>query len=634
MYRRRRLRAGIGSRRARTVGGERGRRGVGRRRTGGIGRTRRGGREGRVEVGMGGNRVHVPIEGWMRTREHDLGWGRRYDGVTMVMLGVVRRVSTRVHAYSTGYMGGDAHRQRFMGYLSRFTFGIRRRVTADNRVQLYRGWEGVGVCSYRLINFWYTRRQANKAARKAMVVNRRGDRARGRGRARYMEEYGARGYGARRAMGPTEEVVGGMRRRKGRRRLGGAMGKSAQRGLQVWLPDAMEGPTPVSALIHAATIVTAGVYRMARRSPIREYTEGGREIQTVMRGRGGMTARYAGTVGVVQNDRKRVIAYSTCSQLGYMRSGCGRGGYEVGLAHLGNHARYKGRLFRGAGGRIHGMGDEQDRRGMGGRGRRFPRSYGRMRVGSMALMGRPYRTGYYSKDVRREFAYGSYGRIGQGVYGRRGRAGGCTGYYSRRRRQRGFQGEPAGKRQRYGEAHDVPRKRGRPLGVLGLGARMGGWFGKDRFIGQGTGYWGQARFTHPEHRRWDEAEIRARIPKNRPIVLGGLGLVGGVYGYGQRGRARYERKRERKGVYVFLSKKWFMDKRYAEVVGARVREVGHDVTYSGRDRGRYERLGSYGRGERRYRLGKGTQTRQTGELGGYRTGRINGFVRRRVRGAR
>ena len=628
MYRRRRRRTLGGARRARTVGQGRGRRGVGRGRTSVVGRNRLRARKGRTEVGRSGNSVRVPRGGWIVTREHNLIWGRRYDSVTRVIRVVVRTVSRRVHTYSTEYIGGDAHRQRFIGYLSLFTFGMRRLVTADNRVQLYIGWEGVGVCSYRLINYWYTRRQANKAALKAIVVNRRGDRARGRGISRYVERYGGVGYGELRGRGPLEEGEERRRRRESRRIFGGAIGKSAQRGLQVWLPDAMEGPTPVSALIHAATMVTAGVYRLVRRSPVREYTPGS---GTVVRVLGGRTARYAGTVGVVQNDRKRVIAYSTCSQLGYIISGCGREGYEVAIGHLANHARYKGRLFLGAGAVIHGMGDEQDRRGRGGRVRVRPRSYGRMRTGSLALIGRPYRTGYYSKDVRRERAYGSYTRQGQGVYSRRTRAAVCTAYYSIRRRHRTFQGEVGGKRKRYEGVGEAPRKIARPMMVLGVGAVSGGWRTKDRRMGRGTGYWGQGVYTHVDGRRRVEAENRGRVEKRRPVRRAGRGGRVARVGYEERGRERYERKRSRKGRYGFRNKKWYIDKRYIERVGSRVREKGHERTYKGRDRGRYERVGGSGLGERRYVRGKKTKGRHTGERKVYTTWRVKGRRRRRRR---
>ena len=579
--------------------------------TGRVGRARRRARKRRSEVAEGEQLCRVPRGKWMVTMEHKVAWGLLVDSVTAVMMVVVRTVSRRVHMYSTEYMAGDAHRQRFLSYLSRFTFAMRRLVTADNRVQLYRGWEGVGVCSYRLINFWYTRRQANKSARKAMVVNRRGDRARGRGRCRRREHYGVLAYGERRGRATVsrDEGNGGRRRREARRRFGGAMGKSAQRGLQVWLPDAMEGPTPVSALIHAATMVTAGVYRMARMSPRREYTEG---VGTVVMVRGGRTARYAGTVGVVQSDRKRVIAYSTCSQLGYMFSGCGRSAYDAAMGHLGNHARYKGRLFRGAGSVIHGMADEQDRRGRGGTRKTRPWTYGTMRVGSRSLMGMPYRTGFYSKDLRLERAYGSYTGTGHGVYGRRTLAARCTAFYSVRRRQRGFQGEAGGKRKTYQGRGEAPRKMAMAMALLAVGAVRGGWRTKDRRLGMGTSYWGQGRVIHSDSRRRREAEERPRRWKRLPMVRAFTVAAVARRSYQQKGRERYEWKRQRKRRYTFRSKKWYMDKRYVEMAAAVV-ESGQDQTFRGRDRGRYERRGGSGLGERRHRRASQSKGMHSGE---------------------
>lgn len=625
--------------RRRTLGGSltgrrggywRGRRGVALVTTGSVGRARRRARKGRSEVAEGEQVWRIPRGKWIVTMEHKVSWGLLVDSVTSVIIVVVRTVSRRVHMYSTEYIAGDAHRQRFISYLSRFTFAIRRLVTADNRVQLYRGWEGVGVCSYRLINFWYTRRQANKSARKAIVVNRRGDRARGRGRCRRREHYGVLAYGERRARASLSGIETGnslRRRREARRRFGGAMGKSAQRGLQVWLPDAMEGPTPVSALIHAATMVTAGVYRIARMSPRREYTEG---IGAIVMVRGGMTARYAGTVGIVQSDRKRVIAYSTCSQLGYMFSGCGRSAYDAAMGHLGNHARYKGRLFRGAGSVIHGMGDEQDRRGRGGSRRFRPWTYGTIRIGSRSLIGIPYRTGFYSKDLRLERAYGSYDSIGHGVYGRRTLAARCTAFYSVRRRQRGFQGEAGGKRKTYEGRGEAPRKMALAIGRLGIGAVRGGWRTKDRRLGMGTSYWGQGRVIHGDGRGRREAEERPRRWKRLPIVL--AFSVAGIArrSYDTKGRERYEWKRQLKGRYTFRSKKWYIDKRYVEIAAAIV-ESGHEQTFRGRDRGRYERRGGSGLGERRQRRATETKAMHTGERKVYMAWLVKGRRMRRRR---
>jgi NADH-ubiquinone oxidoreductase chain 5 len=359
------------------------------------------------------------------------------------MLVVVTRVSTLVHRYSIEYMRADPHQERFMTYLSFFTFCMRILVTADNRVQRFVGWEGVGLCSYLLINFWYTRVQANKAAIKAMRVNRVGDFGLALGRTVRYAEFGAVDYATIFARAPRAQdttVTGRDVRGRGsvrvvnrvaRRRFVGAVGKSAQLGLHTWLPDAMEGPTPVSALIHAATMVTAGVFLRARCSPRREYAP---EAMEVVARFGAMTAFFAGTVGRVQNDRKRVIAYSTCSQLGYMVFACGRSGYAVGVFHLANHAMFKALLFLSAGSVIHAMADEQDVRRMGGRVRLLPRTYAMFRIGSRALMGFPFRTGFYSKDVILEVAYGTYTRVGHRAYALGAAAAFCTAFYSVRLR--------------------------------------------------------------------------------------------------------------------------------------------------------------------------------------------------------
>jgi proton-translocating NADH-quinone oxidoreductase chain L len=625
MYRRRRRRPLIGGRSARIGGKRRGRSGSVRRTTGRVLRTRRRSRGGRYEVGRNGNVVKRERGVWMESSRYRVKWGLRYDSLTVVMCVVVTRVSSMVHRYSIEYMGGDAHQTRFMSYLSRFTFGMLRLVTADNRVQRFVGWEGVGVCSYLLINFWYTRIQANKAAIKAMLVNRVADIGLALGRRRRYEKRGSREYGRVCSAGQRREEKD--RERVGRRRRVGAAGKSAQRGLHTWLPDAMEGPTPVSALIHAATMVTAGIFLMGRCSPLREYAPNRRKVVTR---RGGMTAFYAGTIGLVQNDRKRVIAYSTCSQLGYMRRGCGLSAYDVAVFHLANHARFKALLFLSAGSVIHAVGDEQDMRRMGGRARRRPRTYGMMRRGSVALMGFPFRTGYYSKDVRLEVAYGSYGWTGHvghwlGTSGAR-----CTGFYSMRLRHRTFRGEPNGHRKVYEGGHDAPLRMARPRRRLGVGSVIGGWRRKDRRIGVGTPFWGQALYTHADGRVMLEAEFRPSYVKRGPVRVGRLG--------GSRGRGRYERKgkevygmkRQRKERYGYRNKKWYFDKVYTERVSVNVRDIGYKRRYKGVDRGVIERRGPGGVSKERYRKGKGVVERQTGEVYHYTGWMVYGILRRRV----
>ncbi|RYF96749.1 MAG: NADH-quinone oxidoreductase subunit L, partial [Caulobacteraceae bacterium] len=315
--------------------------------------------------------------------------------------------------YSVGYMSHDATPARFFAYLSLFTFMMLMLVTADNLVQLFFGWEGVGLASYLLIGYWYDRESANRAAMKAFIVNRVGDVAFMLGVALTFFVFGSVEFDTifasvaehandRFAGLPAIELIGVLL-------FLGACGKSAQLGLHTWLPDAMEGPTPVSALIHAATMVTAGVFLMARMSPIMEYAPIALQIVTVV---GASTALFAATIGCVQNDIKRVIAYSTCSQLGYMFFAAGVGAYQVAIFHLFTHAFFKALLFLGAGSVIHAMSDEQDMRKMGGIWTKIPVTYVVMWIGSLALAGIPFFAGYYSKDAILEAAFASHSGVG------------------------------------------------------------------------------------------------------------------------------------------------------------------------------------------------------------------------------
>jgi len=373
------------------------------------------------EVAIIGCPVYIKLIPWINSELLNADWGFLFDSLTVTMCCIVTFVSSLVHLYSTEYMAHDPHLSRFMSYLSLFTFFMLILVTADNYVQMFVGWEGVGLCSYLLINFWFTRIQANKAAIKAMVLNRIGDFGLVLGILIIFIKYKAVDYATVFALTPLFvnhefiflnisfnliDIIGFLL-------LIGAIGKSAQLGLHTWLPDAMEGPTPVSALIHAATMVTAGVFLIARSSPLFEYTPLILKIITVL---GACTAFFAATVGLLQNDLKRVIAYSTCSQLGYMVFACGLSNYSVGVFHLSNHAFFKALLFLGAGSIIHAVADEQDMRKMGGLKNLVPFTYSMMVIGSLALIGFPFLTGFYSKDVILEVAYGKYTTEGHFSY--------------------------------------------------------------------------------------------------------------------------------------------------------------------------------------------------------------------------
>src|SRR6478672_280021 len=361
------------------------------------------------QVGLGAQVVRVPVLRWVTSGELEVSWALRIDTLTAVMLVVVNTVSALVHLYSIGYMHEDDSRPRFFAYLSLFTFAMLALVTSDNFLQLFFGWEGVGLASYLLIRFWYLKPEANAAAIKAFIVNRVGDFGFALGIFGIFAVFGTIGFDAVFRAAPG--VAGKPMEFLGHQwdtltvlcllLFMGAMGKSAQFLLHTWLPDAMEGPTPVSALIHAATMVTAGVFMVARLSPLFEHAPVALQVVTLV---GAVTAFFAATIGLVQNDIKRVVAYSTCSQLGYMFVACGVGAYAAGIFHLFTHAFFKALLFLGSGSVIHAMHHEQDMRKMGGLASKIPFTYAMMLIGTLSLtgVGIPHLTGFagfYSKDA-------------------------------------------------------------------------------------------------------------------------------------------------------------------------------------------------------------------------------------------
>ena len=360
---------------------------------------------------------NLVIATWINSGTLDVNWSIKVDALSSVMLVVVTLISALVHIYSIGYMSHDKHKSRFMAYLSLFTFAMLTLVTADNFLQLFFGWEGVGVCSYFLIGFWFKRDSANAAAIKAFLVNRVGDFGLALGIFLIFYNFGTVNY---------SEVFNNIPTIQDNdvKFLGftinsinlicfllfiGAMGKSAQIFLHTWLPDAMEGPTPVSALIHAATMVTAGVFLVVRCSPIYEFSPVVLDFITII---GMLTALFAATVALVQNDIKKIIAYSTCSQLGYMFFAVGVGAYNVAMFHLFTHAFFKALLFLGSGSVIHAFKDEQDISFMGGVSKKLPYTYLLMIIGTLALTGFPFLSGFYSKDAIIEYAFLDYSFIG------------------------------------------------------------------------------------------------------------------------------------------------------------------------------------------------------------------------------
>ena len=452
------------------------------------------------DVAINSNIYNLKIFNWITSGGLVLNWSINIDTLTSVMLVVVTSVSALVHVYSVGYMSHDPDKPRFMSYLSLFTFMMLMLVTSDNFLQLFFGWEGVGLASYLLIGFWYKKPSANSAAIKAFVVNRVGD------------------FGLAISIFLIFKYTGSVNfvdvfkaiptlLDKNISMLGiesslinficiflfiGAMGKSAQIFLHTWLPDAMEGPTPVSALIHAATMVTAGVFLVVRCSPIFEYSPFVLNIIVLV---GATTAFFAGTIGLVQNDIKRVIAYSTCSQLGYMFFAAGLGAYHIAIFHLFTHAFFKALLFLGAGSVIHAFNDEQDMRNMGGVWKKIPYTYSLMIIGTLALTGFPFLSGFFSKDAIIETAYSSTSffagyAVTIGVL-----TAFMTSLYSWRLIFMTFHGTFNNKNISLSKVHESPAVMLVPLLFLALGAIFAGYAFKDYFIGsQFIQFWNNSIF--------------------------------------------------------------------------------------------------------------------------------------------
>src|SRR6201997_2945549 len=482
-----------------------------------------------VDVGFLHHDARIQLFPWIFSGDLQVYWALRVDTLTAVMLVVVTTVSSLVHLYSIGYMDEDPYRPRFFGYLSMFTFAMLMLVTADNLVQLFFGWEGVGLASYLLIGFWYQKPSAYAAAIKAFVVNRVGDFGFLLGIfAIFMMlnsvDFDTIFAGAPGLTGKTIDFMGWHADALTLICLllfMGAMGKSAQFLLHTWLPDAMEGPTPVSALIHAATMVTAGVFMVARLSPLFELAP---NAQAVVMFFGATTAFFAATIGLVQNDIKRIVAYSTCSQLGYMFVAMGAGAYSVGMFHLFTHAFFKALLFLGSGSVIYAMHHEQDIRNMGGLWRKIPYTFAVMCVGTLALTGFPMFAGYFSKDAIIESAYASHNPLATYAYLLTVAAAGLTSFYSWRLIWKTFFGTPQDE-EHFEAAHEAPLWILAPIGILAVGCFLAGFPFKELFAGHGVEeFFRESVKMHP-HIIEEMEEIPEYI-KVLPFVMmiGGLGV--------------------------------------------------------------------------------------------------------------
>lgn len=520
----------------------------------------------------GGNVVQtVPVLTWIVSGDFQTHWALKVDALTAMMLVLVTVVSAIVHVYSVGYMSHDHHKPRFMSYLSLFTFSMLMLVTADNFIQLFFGWEGVGLCSYLLIGFWFEKPTACAAAMKAFIVNRVGDFGFALGIAAIFFTFGSVDFEtvfktASAFHTDTPEASWVL--------LGftvpvmdticlllfmGAMGKSAQFLLHTWLPDAMEGPTPVSALIHAATMVTAGVFMLARCSPLFELAPVALMVVTYV---GAITAFFAATVGLVQTDIKRVIAYSTCSQLGYMFFACGVSAYNAAVFHLFTHGFFKALLFLGAGSVIHAMSGEQDMRKMGGIWKKIPYTYAFMWIGSLALAGIPLFAGFYSKDGILEAAYAAGTRQGDVAFALGIAAAFMTAFYSWRLLFMTFHGAPRADHHTMEHVHESPPIMLLPLVPLVLGAMFAGAIGFYAWdiLNPSLAFWNGAITVlgHGEH-----GEHHAPfLIHHAPLIVGVLGISLAYLFYIRRPELPVLLKMRFHGLYKFLLNKWYFDELY------------------------------------------------------------------------
>jgi NADH-quinone oxidoreductase subunit L len=529
---------------------------------------------------------------WFASGTFEAKWAVKVDQLSAVMLVVVTTVSSMVHVYSIGYMGHDDSKPRFFAYLSLFTFCMLMLVTADNFMQMFFGWEGVGLCSYLLIGFWFHRPSANAAAIKAFIVNRIGDFGFALGIMGVFYIFGTVSFDSVFAATPGKvgqtfhflswdvDTLTALCLLL----FVGAMGKSAQLGLHTWLPDAMEGPTPVSALIHAATMVTAGVFMVCRLSPMFEYAPDAKMVVAVV---GAATAFFAATVGLVQNDIKRVIAYSTCSQLGYMFFAAGVGAYGAAMFHLFTHAFFKALLFLCSGSVIHGMSDEQDMRKMGGIWKLLPWTYGLMWIGSLALAGIGIPgvfgfAGFYSKDSILESAFAAATAPGMFAFWLGVGAAMMTAFYSWRLLLMTFHGETRADHETYHHVHESPWVMLVPLIVLAVGAVFAGFFYFDDFVGEHMEeFWRGAILFGPGN---EVPHLAHEVPiwvKLAPLVVGIAGIAIAYMFYMFKTELPGKLATSFGGLYRFLLNKWYFDELYEAVLVEPAKKLGYGLWKGG-----------------------------------------------------
>ena len=521
-----------------------------------------------------GKVYEYPILNWITSGSLKLHWSIYVDSLTAVMLVVVNSVSALVHIYSIGYMSHDPHKPRFMSYLSLFTFMMLSLITADNFLQLFFGWEGVGLASYLLIGFWFKKETANNASMKAFIVNRVGDLGLLIAMFLIFKTFGSLNFSEVFSQA-ADQSKNSIKIFGGEYNLItticvflfiGAMGKSAQIFLHTWLPDAMEGPTPVSALIHAATMVTAGVFLVARCSPLFEYSQYALNLVAFV---GATTAIFAASIAIVQTDIKRIIAYSTCSQLGYMFFAAGMGAYNVAIFHLFTHAFFKALLFLGAGSVIHAFHDEQNIEKMGGVWKKIPLTYALMLIGTLALTGFPLLAGFYSKDAIIESAYFSKSLFAGYAFVIGLTTAFITSIYSWRLIFKTFHGK-YNNTMSFEKVHESGPVMLIPLLLLAVGAIFSGYVFHGIFIGENTQFWGKAIFflkqtAHGHPPLWllilIPTLVISAIPLSFILFLKRKDIVEGFVN-------------NNKPFYNFLVKKWYFDELYDSIFVKSFRGIG------------------------------------------------------------
>nr|YP_010632399.1 NADH dehydrogenase subunit 5 [Lepraria finkii]WBP63117.1 NADH dehydrogenase subunit 5 [Lepraria finkii] len=567
------------------------------------------------EVGLNNTPVSISLFKWVDSESLNVLWGFNFDSLTASMLIPVLIVSSLVHIYSIGYMSHDPHNQRFFSYLSLFTFMMIILVTANNFLLMFVGWEGVGICSYLLVSFWFTRIAANQSSISAFLTNRVGDCFLTLGMFAMIWTFGNLDYSTVFSLAPY--INGNVVTVVGICLLIGAMAKSSQIGLHVWLPLAMEGPTPVSALIHAATMVTAGVYLLMRASPLIEYSS---TVLILCLWIGSITTVFSSLIGLFQQDIKKVIAYSTMSQLGMMVIAVGLSSYNVALFHLVNHAFYKGLLFLGAGAVIHAVADNQDFRKYGGLIGFLPLTYSVMLIASLSLVAFPFMTGFYSKDFILESAYGQFRFYSFAVYFIATIGAMFTTLYSVKVLYLTFITNANGPLVNYKKAHEGDVFMSLPLMILAVFSIFFGYITKDIFIGLASGFYADnSLFIHPLHEIMLETEfavpnIFKLLPLLLTVILSAVSLI--LYEYLSNLLVKFKFTRLGYNSFSFFNQRFLIELFYNKYITRFILNLGGQTTKI-LDKGSVELLGPYGLEKGLLKLSKGLSSLDTGVITSY-----------------